>query len=568
MPLRPDMEPKDFLAIILRRKWMILFTILFILFGASVYCVVTPEKFKSSTTILVIPQKVPEGYVHTTVSIKIEDRLATIQQQVMSRTRLVAVMDELGLFKSDRKKLPVEEVVDGMRKRIDIQVRKNDAFTLSFSHENPQTAMLTASRLASFFIDENLKSREQQAVGTAEFLDSQLQDVKTRLESAEEKVRLYKMRFMGELPQQMQANLQVLSRLQEQLRANNEAIRTAEERKVFIESQASSLENQIRDFERPPVVVPVPVGSSTQGEVDDAPPVAQGPDPAASSVRELEAKRSRLEDLSGKFTDRYPEVLRLKSEVLQLEEKIAGIRRSQGTTSVNSLQAQPGGKKRGNNSVPPVHPPATVIASKEREEARRLRAQAASLEIEIPNLKKALAEILRSIAAVEAKVGQSPKREQEMIALTRDYDNMRASYDDLLKKKMQADISQNLEKRQKGEQFQILDPANLPEEPYVPNRKMVFLIAIVVALGLGFGGALLREVFNPSLTTVDDFRHYFNDLTILAVIPVLHDRDYAHRESIRKVAIMSTMAIFISSVVGFLILFGERIRIILFSGRG
>src|SRR5512143_223372 len=151
MPLRPNMEPQEYVAVLARRKWQIIFTILFVLFGASVYCVVVPEKFKSSTMILVVPQRVPENYVHSTVSAGIEERLSTIRQQVLSRTRLQAVMDELGLFKEERKRLPLEDVIESMRKRIEIEVRgserSRDAFTLSFVHENRQTAMLTTSRL-------------------------------------------------------------------------------------------------------------------------------------------------------------------------------------------------------------------------------------------------------------------------------------------------------------------------------------------------------------------------------------------------------------------------------------
>ncbi|MGE5699766.1 MAG: Wzz/FepE/Etk N-terminal domain-containing protein, partial [Deltaproteobacteria bacterium] len=173
MPLRPKMEPEDFLEIVLRRKWYIILSFLVILLGAGFYSVLVPEQFKSSTTILIVSQRVPENYIKSTVSEKIEDRLATIRQQVLSRTRLVQVMDELGLFKEMRKKVPVEEAVETMQKRIGIQVEGNNktpgAFTLSFLHENPRMAMLTTSRLASVFIDENLKSREQQAVGTSEF---------------------------------------------------------------------------------------------------------------------------------------------------------------------------------------------------------------------------------------------------------------------------------------------------------------------------------------------------------------------------------------------------------------
>src|SRR5512134_2865878 len=178
MPLRPKMELREYGELFLRRKWMIVFSVLFILLGASVYCVVTPELYKSSTTILIIPQSVPEDYVRSTVSVKVEQQLATIKQQVLSRTTLMKVMEELRLFEMERKSLAPEEVVELMRKRVGIEVLQgrsrdsgSDAFTLSFLHEDPKSAMNGAARLASFFIDENLKTREQQAVGTSEFLD-------------------------------------------------------------------------------------------------------------------------------------------------------------------------------------------------------------------------------------------------------------------------------------------------------------------------------------------------------------------------------------------------------------
>src|SRR5512135_171195 len=168
MPLLPNMEMSDYLDILRRRKWYIVFSILLVMFGASVYSVVAPEKYKSSTTILVVAQRVPEGYVRSTISTRVDERLFTIRQQVLSRTRLLAVMEELGLYKEARKNLPPEGVVEMMRKSIDIQVASaadrsrrrdsgEDAFTLTVTNENPQQAMMTASRLASYFIDENLK---------------------------------------------------------------------------------------------------------------------------------------------------------------------------------------------------------------------------------------------------------------------------------------------------------------------------------------------------------------------------------------------------------------------------
>lgn len=552
MPLRPNMPPQEFLEIFLRRKWLIVFSILFILFGASVYCVVTPERFKSSTTILVVPQRVPENYVKSTIGIKIEDRLGTIKQQVMSRTRLVAVMDELGLFKEDRKKQPVEEVVDEMRKRINIEVRHTDAFTLSFVHENRQAAMLTTSRLASFFIDENLKNREQQAVGTADFLDSQLQETKKKLEEQEERVKKYKSAFMGELPQQLQANLAVISRLQDQLKANADGIRTAQDRKMFTESQISTLESQVASIE---AQTRAASGSTETAAAESVSPS----DPAAPYLPELNAKRAHLANLSTKYTDRYPEIRRLKEEIARLEKQVADARGNPPPTQGLA------GESAARQPAPLRTSPASPLV-REKEEIRRLRTVLKGLDLEIQSLKKESGEIRKSVAAVESKVERSPKREQEMISLTRDYDNLKRSYDELLKKKLDADVAQNLEKRQKGEQFQILDPANLPEEPFIPNRPKVFGIAVLAALLVGFGGAIGLEMIDPSVRGAKEFRD-FSEIPILASIPSIHDNAYAKKVGRRRAAVFGGLITFTTAVTVFLLVYGEKVRNILQGAR-
>ena len=548
MPLRPNMQPQEFLEIFLRRKWLIVFSSLFILFGASIYCVVIPERFKSSTTILVVPQRVPENYVRSTVSTRIEDRLSTIKQQVMSRTRLVAVMDELGLFKEARKKSPVEEVLDDMRKRITIEVRQTDAFTLSFVHENRQAAMLTTSRLASFFIDENLKSREQQAVGTADFLDSQLQETKKKLEEQEERVRKYKSNFMGELPQQLTANLAMMSRLQDQFKSNSDMIRTAQDRKLFTESQITALESQLASIQAQSRA------NSGGTESADAEPVSPS-DPAALYLTELNAKRSQIAHFSTRYTDQYPEIRRLKEEIARLEEQVANAR---GNPS-------PAGGPTGEPTARQPVRLGTGLAfplAREKEEIRRLRTVLRGLDLEIQSLKKESDEIRKSIAVVESRVERSPKREQEMISLTRDYDNLKSSYDELLKKKLDADVAQNLEKRQKGEQFQILDTANLPEEPFIPNRPKVFMIAIFIALLVGIGGPVGLEMIDPSVRGAKEFR-YFSDVPVLGSIPSIHDKAYARKVGFRRVAVFGGLITFTTAVTVFLLIYGEKVRNIL-----
>ena len=552
MPLRPDMETSEYLEILLRRKWYILSSIVIILFGASVYCVVTPEKFKSSTTILVVAQRVPEGYVRSTISTRVDERLFTIRQQVMSRTRLLAVMEELGLYKEERRKLPAEVVVETMRKSIDIQVASStdrggrgrdsgeDAFTLTVTHANPQLAMLTASRLASFFIDENLKSREQQAVGTSEFLQSQLQETKVRLEAQEEKVKQYKLRFMGELPQQLQANLQILSRLQEQLKMNSDATRTARDRKVFIEAQIGAFEAQL-------AAVKAQVSGSGGSEASLA-----SNDTAILIANELAEKNSQLAALSSKYTEQYPEIRRLKGEITQLEKRLAEANRNEGGA----------GTAAGTSPRRPVSGGAIsgpIPGAREREEILRLRAQNTAIDAEIASLRKERIGIEKNIGELENRVEKSPRREQEMVSLTRDYENLKASYDDLLKKKLDAEVSQNLEKRQKGEQFQIMDPANLPETPFTPNRPKVFGIAFAAALLAGFGGAIGFELVNPTLRGKRDFQHFFQ-VPVLASIPVIRDTEDESRENIRYTVIYSGLISFGALVTVFLAVFGHKVR--------
>ena len=167
---------------------------------------------------------------------------------------------------------------------------------------------------------------------------------------------------------------------------------------------------------------------------------------------------------------------------------------------------------------------------------------------------------------MEARVERSPKREQEMISLTRDYDNLKRSYDELLKKKLDADISQNLEKRQKGEQFQILDPANLPEEPFMPNRPKVFGIAVLAALLIGFGGAVGLEMIDPSVRGAKEFSH-FSGIPVLASIPSIHDKAYAKKVGRRRAAVFGGLITFTTAVTVFLLVYGEKVRSLLQGAR-
>jgi len=526
MPLRPKMELREYGKLFLRRKWQIVFTVLSVLFAASVYCVVTPELYKSSITILIIPQSVPKDYVRPTVSLQVEQQLGTIKQQVMSRTMLTKVMDELRLFEKERNKLSSEELFMMLRKRIEIDVVRgasrdsSEAFSLSFLHEKPKEAMRAAARLASLFIDENLQTREQQAVGTSEFLDSQLKDTKARLEVTEQRVKSYKMQYMGELPQQMDANLRMLTGLQDRLRTNETGTRIVEERKVFLEAQISL------------------IGKSVPGLSQD---------PVQSLGIELAAKKAKLAELNERYTEMVPEVVRTKQDVADLEKRIAEARKSDAAVAAGDSKAD-------------LQTAAASLPGS--DEVRRMKAQFKATVAEIASLKKEREEIRNSIASVERKIEQSPRREQEMISLIRDYENQKKSYDDLLKKKLEADVSQNLEKRQKGTQFQILDPANLPEEPFQPNRKKVMGISLLLALVLGFGGTIAWEAMDLRLRDVRDFRQLYK-VPILGYIPVFQDQQYQRERAVRRTAVFGGLITITMAFSIFLLVYRDKIRTIL-----
>jgi polysaccharide chain length determinant protein (PEP-CTERM system associated) len=535
MPLRPDMEWQDYLQIFKKRKFVLVFSFLIIFLGASVYLVLTPKLYKSETTILVIPKIVPREFVQSTVTFGMEERIATIQQQILSRTRLKKVMEEVGLYAEARKKGLEEEAINAMSGRIKIEFgedprtkvgsrpTENDAFSISFLHEDPMIAMLTASRLASLFIEEQSKLREKQATGTSEFLASQLKETKSKLDAQEQIVKRYKMHYSGGLPEELATNMTNMSRLQGQENMVAAEIRDARNRVVSLRTQLNLMERGTHAI----------IHDDGKVEVDTS------EDSAAAISKDLTEKRNQLTALSAKFTDQYPDVVRLRGEVEELENKLAAI-----PMSVRASKENEKGTQNTTKYLP--------LTGREMEEARLLKSQVSSMESDIKAMERERESIRRNIISIQAKVDLAPRREQELVTLTRDYDNLKAEYNDLQKRKREADISQDLEMRMKGDQFQILDPANLPKTPFKPNVTKILGLAMIMAGLFGFGGAIGLETIDLSLRGVTDFKHFF-DLPILASIPILENVELGRRQSLRKKAIVGGIISFAFALFAFIL---------------
>ena len=498
MPEQKPFNIQDYLAIGLRRKWYIIIPLVIcvlVSFGVYKYL---PKVYKSTTLILVQPQRVPENYVRSTNTDSVASRLNTIGQEILSRTRLEKVIQEFNLYSEIRNNVPMEGIVEMMRKAVEVKVQTNprdertqNSFSISFEDKDPKTVMMVTNKLASLFIEENLKVRESQAEGTSEFLTKELQSMEERLKRQEQDVRNFKERSMGQLPQQLDANLRILERLQQQIKTTNETLRAVEDRSIVIQNQIELLKK------REPAQV-VRVGS--QGDIS----VDRGEDPLITQLKNL--KRD-LAVAQSKYKETHPDIIDLKKKIADLEPKIKELMRKtqEGGTSEQTL------------------PPPTLDPETQRQLAQYNEQYHAAV-LEAKRLREEEKELKQQVAYYQRRIEETPRREQELILLTRDYDLLKTNYQSLMDKKIQAQMAENLERKQQGEQFKILDPARLPEKPIKPDRDKILLIGAFIGLAMGLGLAWFRESVDQSFHTVSEVEDYL-EIPVLAMIPNLREEE-------------------------------------------
>lgn len=472
--------PEILLDVLSRRKWLIVIPTVTLALATAVVTYYLPNKYQSDTLILVVPQRVPESYVRSTVTTRIETRLQSISQQILSRTRLERIIQDFNLYADRRKTDIMEDIVEAMRKDIKVDIVKGDAFRVTFTGDDPRTTMRVTERLASFFIDESLRDREVLADGTNQFLESQLEDARRRLIENEQKLADYRHKHDGELPTQAEANMQGLHNTEMQLQALNESINRDHERRLVLERFLTD------------------AGLSATGDATSVMATA-GPDPSSTVTEQLEAAQAALQAMQLRLTPNHPDVIRAKRTIVELQKRAAEEAKEGGTVTRPQTPAELSRQNRIRDVQSEVASIDRQLTSKNEQEAR---------------LRKALGEYQRRIEA-------APVRDSELAELTRDYDTLQTSYKALLGKKEESQISANLERRQIGEQFRILDPARLPEKPASPNRPRLYLAGIVGALAIGLALATTREYFDRALRSEDDVRLALN-LPVLATIPIIH----------------------------------------------
>jgi polysaccharide chain length determinant protein (PEP-CTERM system associated) len=482
-------KPEDILQVLRRRFWLLLVPLALVAAGTAAIARKLPDRYRSETLILVVPQRVPENYIKSTVTTRIEDRLQAIQQQIMSRTRLERIIQDFNLYAAERRTGIMEDIVQKMRER-DIQIRiiKGDAFSVAYTGAEPRTVMKVAERLGGLFIEESLRDRETLAEGTNQFLETQLEDAKRRLAEQEKKLETYKLKYAGELPTQLESNLQALQGIQAQVQSLGESLNRDQDRRLLLERQIGELEAMAA----PAAVAETPVTPSIGNDG------AAAPRSAAATLANARAYLSNLINVR-KLTDQHPDVVQAKQIVGDLEIKANEEALAVPLSAAPALSPLEIGRRRRLAELQIDHATLTRQMAQKVNEVNRLRGQE---------------------AAYGRRVEVVPVRETEMVELNRDYETVRTLYTDLLSKRESAKLSANLERQQIGEQFKLLDQARLPERPFSPDRQQINLFGILGGLAVGIGLIALLEYRDASFKTDEEVARLL-ELPVLAVVPVM-----------------------------------------------
>jgi polysaccharide biosynthesis transport protein len=487
----------DYIDILKRRKWALILPVCIVFFIAFLVALMIPPTYRSTTTILIEEQEIPLDFVRTTITGFAEQRLQQLNQRVMSSTKLLEIVDRFNLYDDLKKKLSIEEILDIMRKDIKLTTISADivdpqrggspspitiAFSLSYDGKNPQVVQQVAGVLSSLFLEENLKVREERALGAFKFLGDEAANIQKQLAEIDAKIARYKEQHVNELPELLQVNLSSIDRVERDIDMLKQQLTTIKERENYYRTQLAS----------------IPTNAASQDR---------------ALLNELKAK---LVQLQSKFSDKHPDVKKMKIEIAALEKRLesapptTGKMGSPGKTTFSPLDQ-------------PDNPAYVDLASR-----------LVSVQGELETVQRQIDAMSTKRDEYYRRMEASPRVEESYKALLSERNNTQLKYDDLMKKTMEANVAQGLEKEKMGERFTIIDPARLPEKPVKPNVPAILLIGLFLGIGAGVGTASLREFNDQSVRNANTLT-MITHLPVLATVPeIITEKDILARKIMLK----------------------------------
>jgi succinoglycan biosynthesis transport protein ExoP len=528
---------EDYWAIARRRRWWILLPTF--LTWAAMWGIswILPATYQSEALILLKQQNVPNQYVVPNVSASPQDRLQTITQQVLSRTRLQETIDRFHLYPDPHGLallLMPGDPIDHMRKDIDIELvpvpghpDEFTAFKIRYTAHSPQLAQQVNEVLTSPFVTENVEAQQQLSQDTTNFLEGQLTDARAKMEEQEAKVAAFKASHLGELAGQSENNgQQILAGIQVQLQNLHQALDSARQHRLYLESllqqyQSAQTNSGVRGS-----------GNGTAGNIADSTTA-----PAKELDKELTDLRLHLQDLQEHYTDDYPDVVALKDKIAKKEKqkKLAEEEVAANLSSHNAANA--------------AEPTAMEKAQNQSSASlMQLESQIKANQLEIQNYQQHERDLDAQVSAYLDRLKKAPETEQELTAISRGYEEAKANYNSLLQKQMQSQLATSLEQRQKGEQFRIVDPPSLPLKHLAPNRFRFSVEGVVLGILLGLGIVAPLELTDVRVRQE-------KDLKTLVPVPVLvriprvstqsEDSAHAIRQWLDSCAVTVTVALLV-----------------------
>lgn len=463
-------SPQALIEIFQRRKWWILAPIIVVPILVFFIGRMLPKQYTSETTILVDPQKIPTEYVKAAATGDVTDRLQTIKQEVMSRTRLQMIAEQVGLYQDVRKQEGMEKVIDRMQKDITVDIIKGatdrspiQGFEISYVASSPVIAQKVTQKISELFIQENLRARDQQAQGTHQFLTDELDKAKAQLDAQEEKIRAFKSAHLGSLPEQEGSNLSLISQYQSMAQANSEAIDRANQQRVYLQSMLNIDSD----------------GSSG----------AMAP-PATPIEIQLRQKRAQLAADEQIYTNSYPDVVRLKGEIATLEK---------------AERENPKGAASGAGLTGPTT-------------TQQLQGQLIAIEQEIKSRTARQARIEAQLQAVQGRVSVLPAVQGEFEDLNRAYQQDQTNYESLVEKEHASGMVTELDRHDDSESFRVLDPANLPMVPSAPNLLIIDIGGIFAGLICGLLLGVIVDMKDATIHTAEEVGDYLT-LPLIVALP-------------------------------------------------
>lgn len=492
---------RDYVTILKRRKKSLLLPTLIIFFIAATAALVIPPVYKSKSTILIEEQDIPKEYILSTLTGYAEERLQTISQRVLSSTKLLDIINRYNLYSDKRKNWTSEEIIEKMRKDIKVDTISAEvddpragrssnvtiAFSITYYGNNPAVVQQISNVLASFYLEENLKVRGQQTESAAKFFQDELQSVQTRMAELDSKLAAYKQRNVDSLPELIQLNFQELSRVEQAVEQMNDQLRAAQERE-----------------------------SSFRTQMDGIPSDAE-----VQQKAHLNELRVRLGNLKSRVSDEYPDVIKLKHEIVELENRLKEQRQDTPSARVDNQ---------------------SYVA---------LAAQHAGTRSEVESLKRQISSLTRKRDGYRRRIEASPRVEEGYKSLFSERANVQIKYDDLMKKQMEAKVSQGLEKGQMGERFTLIDPARLPEKPVRPNIPVFLLLGLVFGASASAGVVALNEAGDRTVYNIAALSRALSVPLVCGIPEIVTPQVVARRRRVRNVSIIATVLFLIVVVVAF-----------------